>query len=128
MREQLTRSDQRDSELEALKVRLSRLSAAGLRINESPDSARYGVMTLLGNRGMVEGFLASGLSGEDRTDTAVHAARAAATIARSRASSRATHHAPDTAAETGAPTASPPATSSASRTPDTEHSPDTAHS
>ena len=77
----MTQSDQRDRELEALKERLSRLSAASLRINESLDfdqvlqgaldsarsltSARYGVMTLLGNGGMVEDFLSSGLSGEE---------------------------------------------------------------
>ena len=61
--------------------RLSRLSAASLRINESLDfdvvlqgaldsarsltGARYGVMTLLGDGGMVEDFLASGLSDEE---------------------------------------------------------------
>ena len=77
----MTQSDRRDRELEALKERLSRLSAASLRINESLDfdqvlqgaldsarsltSARYGVMTLLGNGGMVEDFLSSGLSGEE---------------------------------------------------------------
>ena len=61
--------------------RLSRLSAASLRINESLDfdvvlqgaldsarsltGARYGVMTLLGDGGVVEDFLSSGLSGEE---------------------------------------------------------------
>ena len=61
--------------------RLSRLSAASLRINESLEfdvvlqgaldsarsltGARYGVMTLLGDGGMVEDFLASGLSDEE---------------------------------------------------------------
>ena len=50
-------SDQRDREMEALRERLSRLSQASLRVNESLDfdqmlqgvleSARYGMMMLL---------------------------------------------------------------------------------
>ncbi len=61
--------------------RLSRLSAASLRINESLDfdtvlqgvldsarsltAARYGVMTLLDDAGRVEDFLASGMTAEE---------------------------------------------------------------
>ena len=61
--------------------RLSRLSQASLRINESLDfdqvlqgvldsarsltSARYGVMTLLDDEGRVQDFLSSGLTGEE---------------------------------------------------------------
>ena len=71
-------SDQLHREIEALRERLSRLSAASLRINESLDfdqvlqgaldSARsltgagHGVMTLLGDDGALEDFLSSGLS------------------------------------------------------------------
>ncbi len=74
-------SDQRDRENEALRERLSRLSAASLRINESLDfdqvlqgaldsarsltGARHGVMTLIGDGGALEDFLSSGLSGEE---------------------------------------------------------------
>ena len=74
-------SEQRDRENEALRERLSRLSAASLRINESLDfdqvlqgaldSARsltgagHGVMTLLGDDGALEDFLSSGLSGDE---------------------------------------------------------------
>ena len=65
-------------EMEALRERLSRLSEASRRINESLDfdevlqgaldsarsltSARYGVMTLLDGVGQVQDFLSSGLS------------------------------------------------------------------
>ena len=66
----------------ALRDRLSRLSAASLRINESLEfdqvlqgvldsarsltCARYGVMTLLDkDGGTLEDFLSSGLSGEE---------------------------------------------------------------
>ncbi len=68
-------------EMEALRERLSRLSQASLRINESLDfdevlqgaldsarsltSARYGVMTLLDDGGQVQDFLSSGLSTEE---------------------------------------------------------------
>ena len=71
-------SDQQDREMAALRERLSRLSQASLRINESLDfdqvlqgvldsarsltSARYGVMTLLDDGGLVQHFLASGMS------------------------------------------------------------------
>ncbi len=71
-------SDQRDREFEALQQRLSRLSQASLRINESLDfdtvlqgvldsarsltGARYGVMTLLDEDGQVQDFLSSGLT------------------------------------------------------------------
>ena len=71
-------SNQRDREFEALRERLSRLSEASLRINESLDfdtvlqgvldsarsltGARYGVMTLMDNEGTVQDFLASGLT------------------------------------------------------------------
>ncbi len=74
-------ADQRDREMEALRERLSRLSEASLRINESLDfdqvlqgvldsarsltSARYGVMTLLDDGGPVQDFLSSGLSAQE---------------------------------------------------------------
>ena len=75
-------SDQRDRQVQALRDRLSRLSAASLRINESLEfdqvlqgvldsacsltCARYGVMTLLDkDGGTLEDFLSSGLSGEE---------------------------------------------------------------
>ncbi len=70
--------DERDREFLALKDRLSRLSQASLRINESLDfdtvlqgvldsarsltGARYGVMTLLDGGGPVEDFLSSGMT------------------------------------------------------------------
>ncbi len=73
-------SDQLHREIEALRERLSRLSAASRHINESLDfdavlqgvldsarsltSARYGVMTLLDDGGGVQGFLASGMKAE----------------------------------------------------------------
>ena len=72
------RPDERDKDFLALKDRLSRLSQASLRINESLDfdtvlqgvldsarsltGARYGVMTLLDNEGPVEDFLSSGMT------------------------------------------------------------------
>ena len=68
-------------EIETLRERLSRLSEASLRINESLDfdqvlqgaldsaraltGARYGVMTLLDDAGLVQDFLSSGLSAEE---------------------------------------------------------------
>ncbi len=74
-------SDQRDREIESLRERLSRLSEASRRINESLDfdqvlqgvldsarsltSARYGVMTLLDDGGGVQDFLSSGLTAEE---------------------------------------------------------------
>ena len=73
--------DQRDREIEALKERLSRLSQASRRINESLDfdqvlqgaldsarsltGARHGVMALLDDDGAPQEFLSSGLSGEE---------------------------------------------------------------
>ena len=75
------RPDQRESELEELQERLSRLSQASLRINESLDfdtvlqgvldsarfltAARYGVMTLLDDAGSVQDFLSSGMTTEE---------------------------------------------------------------
>ncbi|MCY4579569.1 MAG: response regulator [Chloroflexi bacterium] len=77
----MTQSDRRDREFEELRERLSRLSAASLRINESLDfdtviqgildsarsltAARVGVMTLLDDGGTVQDFLSSGLTGEE---------------------------------------------------------------
>ncbi len=74
----MTQPDQRDRDFEALEARLTRLSEASLRINESLDfdtvlqgvldsarhltAARYGVMTLLGDGGQVRDFLSSGLT------------------------------------------------------------------
>ena len=71
----------RDPDVEALQERLTRLSEASRRINESLefdlvlqgvlDSARsltaalYGVMTLLDDEGRVQDFLSSGLSAEE---------------------------------------------------------------
>ena len=75
----MTRPDQRDREIEALQERLSRLSEASLRINESLDfdtvlqgvldsacsltGAHYGVLTLLDELGQVQNFLSSGMTG-----------------------------------------------------------------
>ncbi len=77
----MTQADCRDRDLAALRQRLSRLSAASLRINESLDfdtvlqdvldsarsltAARYGVMTLLDDAGRVRNFLASGMTAEE---------------------------------------------------------------
>ena len=77
----MTHPDERDRELEALRERLSRLSEASVRINESLDfdtvlqgaldsarsltAARYGVMTLLGDGGGIEDFLSSGITAEE---------------------------------------------------------------
>ena len=74
----MVQSDQRDRDFEALRERLSRLSEASLRINESLDfdsvlqgvldsarslaSARYGVMTLLDDAGGMERHLTSGFT------------------------------------------------------------------
>ena len=73
--------DPRDEELQTLRERLSRLSEASLRINESLDfdkvlqgvldsarsltDARYGVMTIHDGGGQVANFLASGMSPEE---------------------------------------------------------------
>ncbi len=74
-------SDQRDREIQALRERLSRLSQASLRINESLDfdqvlqgaldsarsltGARYGLMILLDGGGPGQDFLSSGLTPEE---------------------------------------------------------------
>ena len=74
-------SDRQNREFEALRERLSRLSEASLRINESLDfdtvlqgvldsarsltGARYGVMTLFDDEGLVQDFLSSGLTAEE---------------------------------------------------------------
>ena len=73
--------DQPYREIEALQERLSRLSAASRRINESLDldqvlqgvldsarsltGARYGVMALLDDGGQAQDFLSSGLTAEE---------------------------------------------------------------
>ena len=77
----MVRSDELARDFEALQERLSRLSEASLRINESLDfdtvlqgvldsarsltSARYGVMTLLDAGGRVQDFLTSGTTAEE---------------------------------------------------------------
>ena len=77
----MVQPDQRDREIESLQARLSRLSEASLRINESLDfdavmqgvldsacsltGARYGVMTLLDEGGQVQDFLSSGMTDEE---------------------------------------------------------------
>ena len=74
----MAQPDQRDREIAALRERLSLLSEASLRINESLDfdavmqgvldsacsltGARYGVMTLLDQGGQVQDFLTSGMN------------------------------------------------------------------
>ena len=74
-------ADRLEREIEALRERLSRLSEASRRINESLDfeavlqgvlesarsltSARYGVMTLMDDDGLVQDFLSSGLNSEE---------------------------------------------------------------
>ena len=73
--------DERDRQIAGLRERLSRLSEASLRINESLDldtvlqvvldsarsltRARYGVMTLHGDGGQVQEFLSSGMTSEE---------------------------------------------------------------
>ena len=77
----MNQSDERDREIEALRDRLSRLSEASLRINESLDfdtvlqgvldsarsltDARYGVITLLDDSGGMQDFLSSGMTAEE---------------------------------------------------------------
>ena len=74
-------ADNRDQQIEALRNRLSKLSEASLRINESLDlgtvlqeildsarsltDARYGVILTLDDKEQVEDFLASGLTNEE---------------------------------------------------------------
>ena len=77
----MNQSDERDREIKALRDRLSRLSEASLRINESLDldtvlqgvldsarsltDARYGVITLLDDSGRIQDFLSSGMTTEE---------------------------------------------------------------
>ena len=77
----MNQSDERDRKIAELRERLSRLSEASLRINESLDfdtvlqgvldsarsltAARYGVLTLLDDSGGVQDFLSSGMTGEE---------------------------------------------------------------
>ena len=76
----MNRGDARDLEIQALRDRLSRLSEASLRINESLDfdavlqgvldsarsltDASYGAFVLLDDSGGIEDFLSSGLTAE----------------------------------------------------------------
>ena len=75
-------AEELERENEALRDRLSRLSQASLRINESLDfdtvlqgvldsacsltGARYGVITLLDESGRIQDFVTSGLTPEER--------------------------------------------------------------
>ena len=77
----MNQSDELTRENEALRERLSRLSQASLRINESLDfdtvlqgvldsarsltGARYGVITLLDDEGRMQDFLSSGMTAEE---------------------------------------------------------------
>ena len=77
----MEQADDQAREIAALRDRLSRLSQASLRINESLDfdtvlqrvldsacsltGARYGVITLLGESGRIQDFLYSGLTPEE---------------------------------------------------------------
>ncbi len=77
----MDQSEEREREIAELRDRLSRLSAASLRINESLDfdtvlqgvldsarsltGARYGVITLLDDSGQVADFLSSGMTAEE---------------------------------------------------------------
>ena len=77
----MTNADELERELEAIRDRLSRLSEASLRINESLDfdtvlqgvldsacsltGARYGVITLLDESAQVQDFVTSGLTPEE---------------------------------------------------------------
>ena len=77
----MNNADELERELEAIRDRLSRLSEASLRINESLDfdtvlqgvldsacsltGARYGVITLLDESGQVQDFVTSGLTPEE---------------------------------------------------------------
>ena len=75
------KNDERNQQTEALRSRLSRLSEASLRINESLDpntvlqeildsarsltDTRYGVVATFDDTGQVEGFLTSGLTADE---------------------------------------------------------------
>ena len=77
----MDQSEEREREIAELRDRLSRLSAASLRINESLDfdtvlqgvldsarsltEARYGVITLLDDSGRIADFLSSGMTAEE---------------------------------------------------------------
>ncbi len=77
----MTERDERGRRIEALQERLTRLSEASLRINDSLDldvvlqrvldsaraltGARYGVMTTLDESGRIDNFLSSGLNQEE---------------------------------------------------------------
>ena len=77
----MTKYEELVHEIEGLQDRLSRLSEATLRINESLDfdnvlhevlenarlltEARYGVITVFDEAGQVEDFLSSGLTSEE---------------------------------------------------------------
>ena len=77
----MRRTDGLQQEIDALRARLSRLSEASLRINESLDfetvlqgvldsaraltDARYGVITLLDDVGEVQDYLSSGMTAEE---------------------------------------------------------------
>ena len=79
--DELDRPDERDREISELRERLSRLSKAGLRINESLDfdtvlqevvdsartltASRYGAITVFGEAGQMPDFIVSGLTREE---------------------------------------------------------------
>ena len=85
--------DERDREIRFLRDRLSKLSEASLRINESLDfdtvlqgvldsaraltEARYGVMTLYDETGTLQDFLTSGLPADKAERLIGHIGRAA---------------------------------------------------
>ena len=78
----MEQADDQAREIAELRDRLSRLSQASLRINESLDfdtvlqgvldsacsltGARYGVITLLDESGQIQDFVTSGLTAEER--------------------------------------------------------------
>ena len=71
----MNKSNKADSEIRALRERLSRLSAAVLCVNSSLDldavlhqilaGARYGVITTIDETGQPQGFVTSGFSPEE---------------------------------------------------------------
>ena len=79
--DKLKNADERDQQIDALRNRLSKLSEASLRINESLDldavlqgildsarsltNARYGVIVTLDDAGQLEDFLTSGLTADE---------------------------------------------------------------
>ena len=79
--DKLKNADERDQQIDALRNRLSKLSKASLRINESLDldavlqgildsarsltNARYGVIVTLDDAGQLEDFLTSGLTADE---------------------------------------------------------------